>query len=77
MEVITKAQLEQIREELAKSQGLECGSDARCYHCKKWGYNCGKSMNSMGESRCTERKGNAKTASYQWCKKFEYVGNGA
>ena len=77
MEVITKAQLEKIREELAKSQGLECGNDARCYHCKKWGYNCGKSMNSMGESRCTVRKDNAKTASYQWCKKFEYVGNGA
>lgn len=75
MEFITKEQLEKIREELAKSQGLECGNDARCYHCKKWGYNCGKPMNSMGESRCTKR--NEKTASYQWCKKFEYVGNGA
>ena len=36
---ITKEQLEQMREDLAKSQGLECGNDARCYHCKKWGYN--------------------------------------
>ena len=42
METITKEQLEQMREEIAKSQGLECGKDARCYHCKKWGYNCGK-----------------------------------
>lgn len=72
MEVITKEQLEQIRSDLAKSQGLECGKDARCYHCKKWGYNRGKVMNSMGESRCAIRK--SKTASYQWCKHFEYVG---
>lgn len=72
MEVITREQLEQIRIDLAKSQGLECGKDARCYHCKKWGYNRGKVMNSMGESRCAIRK--SKTASYQWCKHFEYVG---
>lgn len=73
MNFITTAQREQIREDLAKSQGLECGSDARCYHCKKWGYNCGKAMDSMGQSKCTMRK--SKTASYQWCKHFDYVGN--
>ena len=76
MNTITREQLEQIREDLAKSQGLECGSDARCYHCKKWGYNCGKVMDSMGQSKCTMRKGaGSKTASYQWCKHFDYVGN--
>ena len=37
METITKEQLEQMREESAKSQGLECGKDARCDRCKKWG----------------------------------------
>ena len=74
---ITTKQLEQMREDLAKSQGLECGKDARCYHCKKWGYNCGKAMDSMGQSKCTMRKGaDSKTASYQWCKHFDYVGNG-
>ena len=30
METITTAELEQMREEMAKSQGLECGKDARC-----------------------------------------------
>lgn len=73
MNTITKEQLEQMREDLAKSQGLECGKDVRCYHCKKWGYNCGKVMDSMGQSKCAMRKD--KTASYQWCKHFDYVGN--
>ena len=74
MEVITKEQLAQRRADIAVEQGLACGSDVRCYHCKAWGYNCGKTMNSMGESRCAQRK--EKTASYQWCKRFAYVGNG-
>ena len=74
MKTITTAELEKIREEIAKSQGLECGKDARCYHCKKWGYNHGKAMNSVGESKCSKRK--EKTASYQWCKHFDYVGSG-
>jgi hypothetical protein len=74
---ITKEQLEQVREALAKSQGLECGKDVRCYHCKQWGYNRGKVMDSMGQSKCALRKGTgSKTASYQWCKHFEYVGDG-
>ena len=37
MDTITKEQLEQIREEIAKSQALQCGKDDRSYHCKKWG----------------------------------------
>ena len=38
--------------------------------------NCGKVMDSIGQSKCTIRKGaDSKTASYQWCKHFDYVGN--
>ena len=59
------------RKEIATACGIEY-DDVRCYHCKAWGYNCGKSMNSVGESRCTI--GKKKTASYQWCKHFQYVG---
>ena len=32
MKTITKEQLEQMREEIAKSPGSECGNDARCDH---------------------------------------------
>lgn len=63
-----------IRKEIATACGLEY-DDVRCYHCKAWGYNCGKSMNSVGESCCTIHEGSKNTASYQWCKKFAYVGN--
>lgn len=76
MTTITTAELNAIRENIAKSQGLECGNDARCYHCKMWGYNCGKAMDSMGQSKCYRDKATGKTASYQWCKHFDYVGNG-
>lgn len=66
-----------IRAELAQASGLDDPKDVRCYHCARWGYNCGKVMDSMGQSRCTIRKGeDAKTASYQFCRKFNYVGNG-
>ena len=74
MKTITTAELEKMREEIAKSQGLECGKDARCYHCKRWGYNRGKVMDSMGQSKCYRDKTTGKTASYQWCKHFECVG---
>lgn len=72
METITKKQLEEIREGIAKEQGLADGGEIRCYHCQKWGYNCGKVMDSMGQSKCAICKSN--TASYQWCKHFCYVG---
>lgn len=64
-----------MRQELAHHYGL-LTSDVRCYHCQQWGYNHGEAMNSMGESRCPllKTKDN-KTASYQWCKHFVYVGN--
>ena len=74
MKTITTAELEKMREEMAKTQGLECGKDARCYHCKRWGYNRGKVMDSMGQSKCYRDKITGKTASYQWCKHFECVG---
>jgi hypothetical protein len=72
MEIITKEQLDQIRESIAREQGLQRVDSVRCIYCKQCGYNRGKTMNSMGESRCAIRKWTgAKTASYQWCKKFE------
>lgn len=71
MEVKTKEQVEQLRAEIAQRYGLSRADDVRCLYCKRWGYNCGKAMNSVGESRCVIRKRTeAKTASYQWCKKF-------
>ena len=77
MKTITTAELGRIRTEIAQAQGLgDAWNDVRCYHCKKWGYNCGKAMNSVGESKCYRDKTTGKTASYQWCKHFDYVGNG-
>ena len=72
MEVITKEQLEQIRAGIAVAQGLQQADTVRCYYCKAWGWNRGKTMNSVGESICKYRKcTDRRTASYQWCKKFE------
>ena len=61
------------RARLAKSQGLPEANDVRCYHCKRWGYNHGKLMDSQGHSKCA--KHGYQTASSQWCKHFNYVGN--
>ncbi len=72
MTVVTKEQVEQTRADIARRFGLSRVDNVKCLYCKQWGYNCGKTMNSMGESRCVVRKWTeAKTASYQWCKKFE------
>ena len=72
MEVITKEQLEQIRADIAVAQGLQQADTVRCLNCKAWGWNHGKTMNSMGESICKYREWpDRRTASYQWCKKFE------
>ena len=67
----------EIRKQIAEKFNLE-PEDVRCYHCKKWGYNRGCVMNSMGESACALRRGMAdrRTASYQFCRGFDYVGNG-
>lgn len=68
----------EIRRELAVKFNLADPKDVRCYHCKKWGYNRGCVMNSMGESACALRRGMAdrRTASYQFCRGFDYVGKG-
>lgn len=71
MDAMTTKQLDVVREDIAKNCGLECGKDVRCYHCQNWGYNHGRAMNDVGESRCSVRKD--KTASYQWCKHFQYL----
>lgn len=71
----TPINLRVVRKEIADACGIDY-DDVRCYHCKAWGYNCGKTMNSVGESKCTFRKTSEKTASYQWCKHFNYVGSG-
>lgn len=54
----------EIREELANRYNLEI-RNVCCYHCEYWGYNHGKVMNSMGESKCMKRK-NERT----WCRQF-------
>ena len=63
-----------LREQLMIKAGLEQAAEVRCYHCTKWGYNCGKVMTSEGMSKCQVVK--KFTASYQYCKCFNYVGNG-
>ena len=67
----------EIRKQIAEQFNLT-PEEVKCYHCKKWGYNRGCVMNSMGESACALRRGMAdrKTASYQFCRGFDYVGNG-
>lgn len=45
----------EIRKELANRYNLEI-HNVCCYHCKYWGFNCGKVLNSYCESRCTKRK---------------------
>ena len=67
----TPIDLRIVRKEIATACGIDY-DDVRCYYCKTWGYNCGKSMNSVGESRCTICK--KKTGSYQWCKHFQHIG---
>ena len=67
----------EIRKQIAEQFNLT-PEEVKCYHCKKWGYNRGCVMNSMGESACALRRGmpDRKTASYQFCRCFDYIGNG-
>ena len=67
----------EIKKQIADQFNL-APEDVRCYHCKKWGYNRGCVMNSVGESACALRRGmkDRRTASYQFCRDFDYVGNG-
>lgn len=59
---------EGIRKEIAAAGGYEV-NEVKCYNCSKWGYNCGKAINSCGGSKCQLGKG--RTYSYQFCKCFE------
>lgn len=67
----------EIRKQIADKFNLT-PEEVKCYHCKKWGYNRGCVMNSMGESACALRRGMAdrRTASFQFCRGFDYVGKG-
>ena len=70
--MITKEEVQLTRESIAIKHGIEEASTVRCLYCQAWGWNRGKIMNSMGESVCKYRKWPySKTASYQWCKKFD------
>ena len=57
-----------IKAEISKTQG--CGIDEiKCRNCKKWVYNNGGVITSVGSSRCSRQK--RKTDSYQFCRGFE------
>ena len=62
-----------LKSKLAEENGLT-REEVRCYHCRKWGYNHGKVMNSTGDSYCPCQK--KLTPSYGFCKHFDYVGGG-
>jgi hypothetical protein len=61
--------LDNMRAELAKQNGLGISKQVACYYCKHWGYNCGKVITSQFESKCQVRKEN--TCSSNWCRRFE------
>ena len=42
-----------------------------CGQCKYWGYNNGKPMNSVGDSKCLLRK--TTTWKFSFCKHFEKI----
>ena len=48
--------------------------DNVCIDCKHWGYNNGKPMNDVGESRCLRLK--RKTHACQYCRDFSAVEKG-
>lgn len=57
-----------IREELANRYNFEI-RDICCINCKYWGYNNGKPMNDVGESKCMKRKSD-RTHAVQYCRGF-------
>mgnify|MGYP007025963571 CR=1 FL=1 len=58
-----------IREELADRYGYGDTRKVCCINCKYWGYNNGKPMNDVGESKCMKRK-NDRTHAVQYCRGF-------
>lgn len=69
MKTITIKDLHRIRVTIAEEQGMRCADDVRCRNCHHWGYNQGKLINNIGQSRCMLRK--EKADSYQWCQRFK------
>lgn len=63
--------VEEIKLEVAKKNNCEV-SCVNCGHCKHWGYNNGKPMNSVFDSRCAVHK--EKTWKLSFCRKFEKMG---
>ena len=57
-----------IKIEISQAQGCEI-DEIKCRNCKKWAYNNGGVMTSVGSSRCSRQKW--KTDSYQFCRGFE------
>lgn len=58
-----------IREEVCERYGYTDPYKVRCINCKYWGYNHGKPMNDVGESKCMKRK-NDRTHAVQYCRGF-------
>ena len=57
-----------IKAEICLTQN--CGIDEiKCRNCKKWAYNNGGVLTSVGSSKCSRQK--RKTDSYQFCRGFE------
>lgn len=60
---------QEIRNELANRYSYKDTRKVCCYNCKYWGFNNGKVLNSLCESRCTKRKKDW-TWSSQYCRGF-------
>lgn len=60
----------EIKLEVAQKNHCEV-SCVNCGRCKYWGYNNGKPMNSVGDSKCLLRKG--RTWKLSFCKHFEKI----
>ena len=70
MKPITTITTSEIKIEICKAQ--DCGiGEIKCRNCKKWAYNNGGVMTSIGSSRCSKQK--KKTDSYQFCRGFEKI----
>lgn len=62
----------EIKAEVAAREGCS-GDCVKCYNCQYWGYNRGKDLNSVGESRCTARTKKTYTWARQFCRKFKMI----
>lgn len=61
--------MKNIRKELCERYNYTDPYKVACLNCKYWGYNCGKVMNDVGESRCLKRK-SQRTHAVQYCQGF-------